>query len=382
MHSNRLVHLECSRGIASIIVLFHHFTLAFMPALTTSFLHGNGIKHTPLFVLINGQGAVTFFFVLSGFVLTTKLYRNFSHQALFSSALKRLPRLLVPAAASILVGYVIFVYGNAPHKLAAELASSEWLALFGNAHLPPDHTPSLLDAARQSLLVFFVPDNFYYNSNLWTMRNEYYGSMLVFGIVVLFGAMQSNRFIIITLVHTVSLAMSLYLYRAMAPFILGSYLAFYLSQRKAPLDIGTLQAVGLVALALIGFCADHWLANIVASFVLLIVLVTSQPLIALASGRSGALLGTLSFPIYLVHTLVILSASSVIYSACSPFLSQAAALMITLAATMVISVVASIPFVFLDTYWTAFSNSAARALTVTLQSTFRRIATTKEKPIS
>jgi len=30
--SNRILHLEALRGIASIIVVFHHFTLAFYPS--------------------------------------------------------------------------------------------------------------------------------------------------------------------------------------------------------------------------------------------------------------------------------------------------------------------------------------------------------------
>lgn len=66
---SKLTYLECARGVASVIVVFHHFTLAFLPKNTLP-IWQHGIKYTPLYFFINGDGAVNFFFVLSGFVLT------------------------------------------------------------------------------------------------------------------------------------------------------------------------------------------------------------------------------------------------------------------------------------------------------------------------
>ena len=70
--SRKLMELEALRGVAAVIVLFHHFLLVVAPR-----LHGRNfpddliaLVRTPLFALVNGSAAVAIFFVLSGFVLT------------------------------------------------------------------------------------------------------------------------------------------------------------------------------------------------------------------------------------------------------------------------------------------------------------------------
>ena len=56
----RLAYLETARGIASIIVVFHHFLLGFFPLLRAPVTQG-GLGMTPLYILVNGTGAVYFF---------------------------------------------------------------------------------------------------------------------------------------------------------------------------------------------------------------------------------------------------------------------------------------------------------------------------------
>ena len=68
----KIIPLEGLRGIASIIVVFDHFILAFLPQ-----RHGYldetytdiTLVGSPVFVIINGTAAVTIFFALSGYVL-------------------------------------------------------------------------------------------------------------------------------------------------------------------------------------------------------------------------------------------------------------------------------------------------------------------------
>jgi peptidoglycan/LPS O-acetylase OafA/YrhL len=64
----KLIELEALRGLAAVVVLFHHFMLGFTPR-----LHGMlypeqpySLFGTPAFAFVNGSAAVIVFFVLSG----------------------------------------------------------------------------------------------------------------------------------------------------------------------------------------------------------------------------------------------------------------------------------------------------------------------------
>src|SRR5687767_11167726 len=111
LQKNKLEFLDGVRGVAAIIVVLHHFGIAFFPAinfLDPEKIHlGNGqleltIAKTPLNIFFNGGFAVSVFFVLSGFVLSYKFHLSGSRQLLTTYAAKRYFRLLLPVAASII----------------------------------------------------------------------------------------------------------------------------------------------------------------------------------------------------------------------------------------------------------------------------------------
>ena len=87
--------LEALRGIAAMIVFFHHFLLLIAPR-----LHGRNfpddpiaLVRTPLFALVNGSAAVAVLFVLSGFVLTVGAMEDRDWRQFLIGVLKRWPRL-------------------------------------------------------------------------------------------------------------------------------------------------------------------------------------------------------------------------------------------------------------------------------------------------
>src|ERR1700730_17551481 len=107
---SKLIELEVLRGIAAMIVLFHHFLLVVAPR-----LHGRNfpddpiaLVRTPLFALANGTAAVAVFFVLSGFVLTFRAMEKRNWTQLLVGVLKRWPR-LVPLVATVNVLSAIFL---------------------------------------------------------------------------------------------------------------------------------------------------------------------------------------------------------------------------------------------------------------------------------
>ncbi len=73
MSNERDVSLDAMRGIAALAVLGWHSMLAFYP-LSSGYLGATPIADSARsqfwFVAVHGAGAVAFFFVLSGFVLT------------------------------------------------------------------------------------------------------------------------------------------------------------------------------------------------------------------------------------------------------------------------------------------------------------------------
>ena len=105
VRGGRLVYLEAGRGIASIVVLLHHLVLAFKPKLDEAY--PLGLQFTPLYVAINGGAAVSFFFVLSGFVLSLSLIQSPSRSRLATSVVKRWPRLALPAVVTLVAGCLI-----------------------------------------------------------------------------------------------------------------------------------------------------------------------------------------------------------------------------------------------------------------------------------
>lgn len=361
-HRKRLIQLESARGIASIIVVFHHFVLAFIPYLKSS-AWKSGLLYTPLYALFNGGGAVTYFFMLSGFVLALTFFRRFSRPNLMIAILKRFPRLMIPAGASILLGYLVMRYLFPLHQSAAVLGGSHWLAEFGLANLRPGVRPSLLDALRQCLLVLVVPNQYYYNSNLWTMINEFYGSIIVFALVFASNLPVFRNSFAITSMHVCAIMIFWIIHYSFVPFVIGSYLAYLYAKNVSAIRTGTGATWMLLAGALIGFSGESWIAWTLSSLCVMIVLLGNRTIAARMSGPVGAWMGTISFPLYLVHTIVILSLSSFVFST---FFRAGAApaivLLSTLGATLLASLALALPFVVLDRKWVSWLNHFARSV--------------------
>lgn len=358
---NKLVHLECARGIASIIVIFNHFSVGYMPNLKTPFYEG-GLKFTPVYFALNGTGAVTFFFLLSGYVLTAGFFRNPAPVVLLRSVIKRLPRLMLPVALTIFAGLLILTFGSNHYEAAAAITGSAWLHEFGNANFPSDFAPSIQSAIKQCLYVFIFPNNFYYNSNLWTMRDEFAGSLVVFGISALYLYRRFRPAAVMIPVHGVLIVAGFFLHHAFVPFLVGSGLAYLMVVQQIGFAFSNRWTTGLLCAATMAFSVDNLpvvanLPSVAGSLLLMLALLGNAGLAEKLSGRTGALLGTLSFPLYLVHTLILVSLTSalVVYLTglgVDHAAVLAAAFVFTLAATALFS----IPLVSLESFWVPWLN--------------------------
>ena len=363
MPAKRLIYLETARGIASIIVVFHHFLLGFFPLLKGNVTQG-GLEGTPLYLLVNGTGAVAFFFVLSGFVLTSKFYRSFSAPDLAASVLKRLPRLMLPAGLSTMIGAAILLYFPEAYAAAARLTGSAWLASFAFAGITAEFVPSFPDAARRSLLVFLLPGYAQYNSNLWTMAYEFYGSMLVFALVATCSLLLRRRPSGAILLHLAFAVLCVVLpLKLFQPFVIGSLLAFLHFRYPAWFRIPRWAVFMLALVMLAGYAVDNWYALTVASGAAMILLL-GVPLLERRLGSPvGLFLGRLSFPLYLVHLLVLLSVTSAAYVALSGYgMPLWGVLVLCLALSLALSFLAALPFMALESLWVPLLNRWTQAL--------------------
>ena len=97
--SHRITSLDSLRGIAALIVVFHHLDNTLDPDGTNALLE-HWVHETPLRLLIDGRCAVMLFFVLSGFALSISIGKKFNYWTYF---VRRVCRLMVPCIAGILL---------------------------------------------------------------------------------------------------------------------------------------------------------------------------------------------------------------------------------------------------------------------------------------
>ena len=112
--------LDALRGIAALIVLFHHCALSF-PRDDAAWSLGAVLRAPPFSLLVDGPGAVFLFFALSGFALSASLdattgasVRPFQY---WRYALGRMLRLYPPYAVAVLASAVLYL-AIQPHAIA------------------------------------------------------------------------------------------------------------------------------------------------------------------------------------------------------------------------------------------------------------------------
>ncbi len=164
--------LEGLRGLAALVVVMDHCVNNFMPNLRQTNLAGWGgearriVAWSPLNLIYSGLPAVWIFFLLSGLVLSIKFFRTPSENLIVNGISKRYFRLVIP----ILVSNIIYV--------ACALISNyhTGLGLF-----PYDSGMMLLE------LLYYAPFTHgeFYNSVLWSLSFEMYGSMIIYAVLTL-----------------------------------------------------------------------------------------------------------------------------------------------------------------------------------------------------
>lgn len=317
------------RGIACLTVAVHHFIGAFLPTL----LHNNyptpfpaatalslctRIFSSPVMTLFyNGNFPVMIFFVLSGYVLAAPYYHpNEDTTRLHRRLWGRYLRLNIPVAASILISFLVYQchgYFNIP---AATVSGSQlWLGTF----FQPDisYTTALKDMLWRSLIL----GEGTFNPLYWSLKAEFIGSIYL----LIFYIIKPKRYLIFffpLLMILIYLSDSttttpVFLYA----ILLGSLLniiripkKYYLLLFIIGLFFGAFQSASSfyhVFPPVLKWYRSYFYNTIGALFV-------TAPIVhgfgtKFFQSKVLQFLGTISFPLYLLHFIVLCSFSCWLY---------------------------------------------------------------------
>ncbi len=358
------------------MVLLHYAT-AFAPAIgsvDSTIAHPDWetpLIHSPIFFIADGYLAISLFFLISGIVLTC----SFGAAAeLPPQILRRLARLGIPMAASVLLGAAWFEVWPHAHLVAARmLGNNVWLAVYGPRQLGLGPILReivfgglLLGHAGASLLP--APPGLHYdlpsfvrsvNSPLWTLHVEFYGSLLVLGLVALERQLRPA-----VLAALCALLEALLLTHPLGLFVLGFGAAKLIESRcwrtmrgRAPLRAFGLIALGLgiataaypTAPGLTGpmnaLCHADALPMADSRFGLFgqagailvgFAVIALPSLQAVLRSPAGRRLGRYSFSLYLVHWPVLFTLTSALVSRLAP-VGQDAAILLASAIGLVVT---------------------------------------------
>jgi peptidoglycan/LPS O-acetylase OafA/YrhL len=219
-----------------------------------------------------------------------------------------------------------------------------------------------------SFLTFFEND-YSYDTSLWTMRTEILGSGLV--LLLAYPLRQARSAMIAVLL---ALLASVFLYiqtPTMIEFIIGAALSRVLVNRS--IKMPTAAALGLIALGiyLMGYSGPagiyawiprpdrnlFWIWD-VGAVALIAPAVTYAPFRRLLSVRLARQLGTLSFPIYLVHAPLLCVAGSAAFLQGYRY-GMHTAVLSAVAVTLTATLVAALILSYFEQWWIKRVNAAS-----------------------
>jgi peptidoglycan/LPS O-acetylase OafA/YrhL len=264
--AQRVTFLDGLRGIAALQVVGLHYFSAFLPAIAlvdpTLMRHAWEARfvHSPVFATIDGYASVYVFFLISGAALT---YSYASQPfAVAAGVGRRLVRLGIPMAASVLLAALLFWLLPTAHVAAGHLTGSVgWLAAVGPKQIAwwpvlkeiffyglfTGHAGPLTSLWPASFMAAWqVPRaTTSFNSPLWTLHFEFFGSLLILLLVAMRSLVGPTLHRIMCL-----LLLAVFAIHPFGLFIIGHLVAPVLTSPRwrAMTQRGVLRGVGIAAL--------------------------------------------------------------------------------------------------------------------------------------
>ena len=375
--TGRLVPLEGLRGIAAIIVMLGHMVRGLVPPDDVKW-HGLHQVHR---WLLNGGAAVTIFFVLSGFILSLPFAKDRSRLRVLTALLKRWPRLAVLTTIACLFSWGLIVLSQDNYTQAAAVTGNAWMAAHFNSPLQGQEI-SWMAALREGLYRVFLSGDSRFDSPLWTMRIELFGSFAIFLAAPILFAMKHWPLRLAAIGAVMVGGGASFPLTYISDFLVGTILAMLFAEDRMP-KFSNLAALAMGVAGIYLFCfsagENHFIhapikallpagetAHFVwdVSAVLIILVLLGNPFLRRLFSKNWAIwLGLLSFPIYLLHVPIMLSAGAAsIVHAVGP-LGETSAVLLAAAVTMALTLACALPLAWVDKAWTGALARAAAVLT-------------------
>jgi peptidoglycan/LPS O-acetylase OafA/YrhL len=379
--AGRQHYLDGLRGVAATIVLFAHLTIALLPAVVT-FNPSEGhiyrfereLGLSPLGWIWNGEFAVCIFFVLSGYVLSDFCIRT--KISFPAQVVRRYFRLALPMLITSFFAYLLLKIGAYKnYDAAVEVTHSGWLSMWYHGF-----DANFSKMAYEAVYGAFEKGSAVYNSNLWTMRIELFGSVAIFLIHVLCRNVKIRA--VVLLIYVAVNRDNFY-----SLFAVGAF--FYDIEAVAKLYVAKMipDAVLRERISIFGclfglFCGSyphvqpgmkaHWHFflpyngvytigwHMIGASILVFSLLSAERAQRLLSGALARYLGRVSFVLYLIHLPIICCVG-----AWSAYLLRGLPYIINLAVTAPLTIavaffMSTLIYRFVDLRTTAFSRDSGK----------------------
>jgi len=328
--AGKTLSLEGLRGLASLTVILSHCFFTFFPYLQLGELAQRKgaweslLFNSPLRVIYNGTFSVSVFFVMSGYVLTRKFFKDGDIVSLQEASVKRYVRLMPPVLVSILL-----CYGMMKLDLFPVARSDLRDGFLGNVYL---FQPSFLEAWWDGLYRSLLVGNASYNYILWTIRTEFLGSLMLFAFLALFGRFRGSGWMaVVASLALLCINSTDGIFYAL--FLAGAYLHRWKDLRVRPLGLALALLVGLYLGGYHWYSGPYlWMVKVahmldaaglklewpllypsLGAVPLVWAILSDNPVSRLLSSRPLVWLGDKSFSMYLLHSVLLSSVGVYVY---------------------------------------------------------------------
>ncbi len=372
--TSKLVPLEGLRGIAAAIVVMYHLVLGFTQKGVGAVPHGHGgwdVVYQFGLGMLNGSAAVAVFFVLSGFILSLPFSKDRSIGRIAVAMLKRWPRLAMLTTIACLFAWALIWVSQDNYKAAAHVIGTKWMATHGNSPIAGHPDLTWFEALREGLYKVFLFGDVHFDSPLWTMRIELFGSFAIFLAAPLLFAIKSWHVRLSLIALVMVWAGGTYPITYISDFLVGIVMAMLFAENRMP-NFRNWQAalLGIVAIYLFSFTYEqkllihapikallpsgdtgHFVWD--ASAALMIMVLLGNPLLRRVFSKTWAVwLGLLSFPIYLLHGPIMLSAGASSFNGAMTMLGKTNSALMAAAVSVLLTLACAVPLVWVDKTWT------------------------------
>ncbi len=301
---DRLLYLDSTRGIAAFTVFLSHFLGAFISDVDMD-VWNSSILHS----LSHGKGAVSYFFVLSGFVLSYTYLQdetNFKGLNYVSFILRRILRIYPVFIVVLLISWIVKSYFYSADNLSTLPQATIWIKQMWQ------HPTSFIEMVKEALLIVRIPQDpeLRLVNQDWTLTIELIVSILVPGFIAI--AKKSFSWLLIFL----AVLLRLHIQHWVVEFALGILVAQNLSViREKYNQLNFLVKCLLFIFVLLLYTAEFliplpellsiYITKLSVGLILGLVL-CSRKLQNILSERAFVSFGHISYCFYLCHLIAIL----------------------------------------------------------------------------